>query len=179
MSSTEEGVRAAGFAMTVAGVALAVFGVVQTRALFGQEPYRRRVWRWIKELRGIFGMTRVIAGTVHAVTPGLRASGTATVRSNPKYMSISVRLRAVEENLRRVDADLSSTQQQFRDETRAIRQELARTNAEQQTGIARVAEKLKEYSTGSLDLELVGAVWVVIGQAYGSFPVEIANLLHH
>ena len=177
-SPCELGVRGAGFAMTVAGVGLAVFGVLETRALFGQESYRRRLWRWLSSLRPIFGRASVVSMTAHATLPALRASGTLTVQASTKDGSLSARLRAVEENLKRIDDELSEAQKRLGDEVRAVREEFERSKVEHRTGISRVAAKLEEYSTGSLDLQLVGVFWVLAGQAFGSFPAEIARLLH-
>lgn len=170
----ERRVRVAGFLMTVFGVGLVGLGVLDTRRLFGQTPYRQRFIAWIEELPRIFGPGRVITATGGS-SLGLSSHATATVRSTARNASISARLAALERNVKEIDTQVSALEHQLREESQKWRQELEGLSSHSRQETSKLAARLEAYSTGSVDLELMGAAWVLIGQAYGSFPQEIAN----
>lgn len=156
------------------GAFLAVKGVIETSKLFGQTPYRARLRRWVLELARILGPTRIIVGSSSATIGGSSVSGRGKVRSVARGNAISERLRVVEENVERLDSEVDSARLETQQGIEAVRQLVQAQGAAQQGGTAAVAKRLEEYSTGSLDLELVGAFWVIVGQAYTTFPNEIA-----
>ena len=62
-------------------------------------------------------------------------------------------------------------------ELHARRATITSERAAREEATQALAQRLEHYSAGGLDVEIVGAAWIVIGRAFGSFPVEIRRLL--
>ncbi|MGI8546057.1 MAG: hypothetical protein ACR2M1_01795 [Gemmatimonadaceae bacterium] len=96
------------------------------------------------------------------------------MRAVAKDGSVSARLRAVEENLRRVDDRITSAEQELHREIQEVQGSITSEQAQRQQGDASLAQRHEHISTGGLDSEVVGIAWVIVGQAFGSLPAEIA-----
>ena len=174
---SELGIRAAGYALTLAGVLLVVRGVIETQSLFKRPSYRSRVTLWLKRLPPIFQRRQVIVAAGAAALGMATASARASVWSNPRDDSITERVRVLEQNLGRVKEHVVAVENRLDQEVRAFQHSLATETSARDAKIAQLAQTIETYTTGSLDGELVGVAWVVVGQAFGSFPAEIARLL--
>lgn len=166
--------RVAGYAVTLAGVVLVGYGILQTQQMFGRPRYGTRILAWLKRFPAIF-RSRKIVGAISTGGIGLSGSASATVRAGAKDGSISARLRALEENVRRIDERITGVEQHTRSELQQLRESIASEQREREQRDALLGQRLEDYSAGSLDLELVGVAWVIFGQAFGSFPAEIAS----
>ena len=170
-------VRIAGYVMTLLGVVLVARSVRETQTLFGRPTYRERTSAWLKRFPLIFRSRQTIALAGAATLGFSGARATATVRAIAQDSSLEARITAMEENFRRVDERISLADQAVYKEIDTVRDEIAREKSERQLAHTTLAGRLEDYSAGGLDGELVGIAWVIVGQAYGSFPAEIGSFL--
>ncbi|MEO8562493.1 MAG: hypothetical protein ABI601_10485 [bacterium] len=166
--------RATGYALTLLGILFVVYGLRDTRKLFGKPSYRRRIARWLRRFPNIWRPGVVIVGTG---TGSLMIGGSAAaiVRHGAPDNSLSTRLKAVEENLKLVDERVTQTESALRQEVQAVRSALAQELRKRDEVSAALATKVEQFAAGSLDATLVGIVWGVWGQTLGAFPLEISD----
>lgn len=103
------------------------------------------------------------------------SAATVLVRAGPGDGSLSTRLKAVEVTVRRIDERITATEHELRRDLQAVRALVEEVRLQSEARSSSISLQLERYSTGSLDWELVGVVWVVWGQAFGSFPAEIGK----
>lgn len=170
-------VRVAGAFITLVGVLQVVRGVLETQVMFGRPSYRSRVLNWMGRLAPIFRPRAVVLAASAAAIGRGAFNARLSVRANPKDESCEARIEALEKNLRYLEDEVRGAEARL---DKAITDVLATARREQSVGASRlseVAQRLETYSTGGLDHELAGIVWVIAGQAYGTFPTEIAAAL--
>jgi hypothetical protein len=174
--ATELHMRVVGYTLTLLGVVLVLYGLRDTRKLFAKPSYDRRIVGWLRRFPAIWRPTMVTAA---AATGGVRIGGSAAgfVRSGAASNSVSARLRAAEENLRRVDERITEVEASLRQEIQNLRSELTAELGRRDEDSAALAAKMEQFAAGSLDATLVGVAWAVVGQLLGAFPLEIATRL--
>ena len=175
--SPEFRVRAAGYVVTLLGVLLVANGILQTQALFGQPKLHMRVTAWLRRLPPIFNRRNTVYATASGSLGGFSASATGYVRASAQNQSLEARVVALEGNLRRIDDRITVTENLVRAEVRSMKETIAAERTTREKADRTLSERLESFSVGSLDYEIVGAIWVIIGQAFGSFPTEIAKVL--
>lgn len=170
-------VRIAGYVVTLLGVGLVARGVFETQQLFGRPRLRDRVRAWRTRLVAVFKpRSLVVAVSGASLNFGGSASATATV-GPPPTRSMSKRLEAVEAAVLSMQTQISASEQALRTDIAKVRAEVAAERVKLASQHEALAAKVEAYSAGSLDSELIGVAWLIIGQAFGSFPGEIACLL--
>jgi hypothetical protein len=171
-------VRLAGYIVTLFGVILVANGIRQTQQMFGQAKVWDRVVAWGRRLLPIFRRPKPIHGTGTSTLGALSVSGTGTVRVVAEdSSSIESRIDAVEENLRRIDARITSSDKERNKQINDMREALSAEKSARADADNTLGKRLETISIGNLDWEIVGGVWVIFGQALGAFPPEIAAIL--
>ena len=177
-TSSESRVRIAGFLVTLLGGALVLKGITGTQHLFNKPRLYRRVTAWLRRLPPIFARRGIIHAAGFAVTASATVSARGHVRVNPKDpSSVSSRVDAIEENLRRVDDRISQVETRVDQEVKSVRELVDSERSERARGHPTLDARLEEAAAGDLDLELVGVWWLIVGQVLGSFPEEIGRVL--
>jgi hypothetical protein len=173
----ERQVRLAGFIVTLFGVVLVAREITETAKLFKRPTLRSRVKAWGARLPAVLGRRSQVRAAGVAVMPSLTASGRATVRHNPSdpdswrsWVDALWRNSALIEE--RITQETAQLERQISGLQGALKSEAQRREEE----IRAINQRVEHISAGGLDWAIVGAVWVVVGQFYGSFPQEIANL---
>jgi len=173
----EARIRTAGFAMTLFGVVLVVKAIHDTHMLFQRPTLRIRALTWLRKLPPLLGRTQVIE--VVGIASGTATfSGRLDVRVVPKVpASLESRVDALEENLRRVDDRVTAEERRVDAELKRVSELVSSERDAREHAVTALARRLADYSAGDLDWEIAGTVWLVIGQAMGSFPAEIASVM--
>lgn len=168
-------VRLAGYLMTFAGVLLVAHGIWETQRLFNRPRLAHRAQAWLKR----FPLTaqRRVTGVVGMALGCASVAGSLTVRKVAKDSSLEARVDALEENLRHIETRVSATEQRFLNELQKVNESLASERSERERGDHTLRDRLERFSAGGLDFELMGVVWLIVGQLFASFPDEVGNFL--
>jgi hypothetical protein len=173
----EARIRTAGFAMTLFGVVLVVKAIRDTQILFQRPTMRIRALTWLRKLPRLLGRTQVIEA-VGIASGAATFSGRLDARVVPKDpASLESRVYALEENLRRVDDRVTAEERRIDAELRRVSELVSNERDARERAVAALDRRLADYSAGDLDWEIAGTIWLVIGQAMGSFPAEIASVM--
>jgi hypothetical protein len=167
----EARLKLAGFVMTILGVGLVAKSIYDTQILFERPRYRVRLLNWLKRLPPLLSRARVVRGEASITLPMLTVSARGHVRVNPKESTFDARLEAIEENAKRIDDRISQAERRSDEDLRRVDSLVSAEGVARKKSLDALQARLVDYSAGSLDWEIVGAAWVIVGQAFGTFPL--------
>ena len=113
-------IRAAGFGVTLFGVALVAKAILDTQGLFRRQSLRSRTKAWLLRLPPLLRRSTVVSLRGTATLPAMTASGRVYVRSAPAQPSLEARVDAVEENVRRIDDRITTAERRMDDQIRRV-----------------------------------------------------------
>jgi hypothetical protein len=171
-------VRIAGFRTTLAGVWLVVDDIRQRTKEGNRATIRTRLRDWVRRFPSFFREPQAITGAGHLVLDSVRLSATATVWLNaPADASPEQRIHALEENIKGLRAQVEEAARRQGDTATSLGDRIDQLTCRYDQGIAQLATKVDDISTGGVDFEMMGVVWVIAGTALCTFPGEIASLV--
>jgi len=175
--TTEAFVRLTGLVLQLLGVVTVVWGIGETRALFGHPSIvaivRSRLARFPR-----FKMQPVTANG-NSTSPGNKASGRADVMDSAgSDSSIEARVMVLEKNLFRTNQRIEHAQREFDSEVRnsnlALQREIQERTAEDQA----IRAKLEATGTGGVHISVIGALWLFVGVTLSTASQEIFKWLN-
>lgn len=174
--TTEPIIRLTGLVLQVLGIGTVIWGISDTRALFGHPSFATKAKSWF----GRFPLLRrnvVLAaatGSIGLATCKARAYTTHGPGSNPTLES---RVDALEKNVDLIHERISSTEREMDEELRKAGEALKNEEQTRQTEDAAIRQKLEATGTGGVHISAIGASWLFVGVVLSTAGVEIAELL--
>jgi hypothetical protein len=174
--TTEPVIRLTGLVLQPLGIGAVIWGISETRALFGHASLTSKARGWL----GRFPLLRrnivVAAGGVAlsvAVGKG-RAHVTHGPGENP---TIETRLEALEKNVISIHERISQTQKEMDEELGKTADALKREEQSRQAEDRAIREKLEATGTGGVHISAIGASWLFVGVTLSTAATELAQLL--
>jgi hypothetical protein len=174
--SSEPAIRLTGLALQLLGIATVIWGIAETRALFGHPPLLFRARGWLKRFplrsRNIVLTAEGIAsatafGRMHAyVTHGPVGERTPEAR-----------LEALEKNIGSIHERISELQKENESELHKVGESLSGESAERRREDEGIRKKLEATGTGGVHISAIGASWLFVGVVLSTAAPEIAALL--
>ena len=174
--TTESVIRLTGLVLQLLGIGTVIWGISETRALFGHASLTSKARAWL----GRFPLLRrnivVAAGSVafSATLDKARAHVTHGPGANP---TIETRLEALEKNVTSIHERISQTQKEMDEELRKTADALKREEQSRQAEDRAIREKLEATGTGGVHISAIGASWLFVGVILSTAATEIAELL--
>ena len=173
---TEPRIRTAGLVLQLAGLCTVVWGIQETRMLFGRPAWFTVIRQWF----GCFPAYRrqAISGKGNYTMPAFKvhARGHASASAS-RDPTIETRIEALENNVSHINDRITQTQKEMDDR---FREQIELFEAEQETRRKQVEElrtKLEMSETGGLRISLVGALWLFVGAILSTAAPELAGWL--
>lgn len=169
-------IRLTGLALQVLGIGTVIWGISETRALFGHPSFAAKAKSWF----GRFPLLRrnaVVAagvGSIGFATCKARAYGTHGPGPNP---TIESRINALEKNVVLLHERISSTEREMDDEFRKGAEALKKEEQTRQAEDNAIREKLEATGTGGVHISAIGASWLFVGVVLSTAGLEIAEFL--
>jgi hypothetical protein len=171
-------VRLAGYLVTLAGVGLVVKGIRDKRRHFGRPALFERLRNWLSRLPALLGGPRPVTGKAMMAAGAIFATGSGHVRlAVSSSAPLEERLAALEENLKRIDDRITGVDGQLRGSITELREAIRVESSAREQLHQSLKMQLESLSAGGLDFEAVGVVWVVVGNAFSTFPTELAKAI--
>jgi hypothetical protein len=174
--TTEPVIRLTGLVLQLCGIGTVIWGISETRALFGHPSFSSKTKAWLSRFPIL---RRNVVLSVNSCTHIL-VSGKATayvthgVGANP---TIEARLDALEKNVTSIHERISQTQKEMDEEfhkiTDAVKREEQLRHAEDNA----IRGKLEATGTGGVHISAIGASWLFVGIILSTAATEIAALL--
>lgn len=169
-------IRLTGLVLQLLGIGTVIWGISETRALFGHPSFAKKAKSWLERfpLRRRNIVIAAGAGSLAAITGKARGYATQGPGPNP---TIEARIEALEKNISLIHERISGTEkemdEEFRKTVEALKNEEQQRHAEDNS----IREKLEATGTGGVHISAIGASWLFVGVVLSTAAVEIAEFL--
>lgn len=174
--TSESIIRLTGLALQIFGIATVIWGISETRALFGHPSFTSKAKAWLARFPLLHRNVVIGAAAVSLSAMGGQARGYGTHGAglNPTVQS---RLDALERNVTAIHERITQTQtemdQRFQKSADALKHEEQSRSAEDNA----IRAKLEATGTGGVHISAIGASWLLVGVILSTASVEIATLI--
>ena len=174
--TAEPVIRLTGLVLQLLGIATVIWGISETRALFGHPSLVRKAAAWL----GRFPLLRrdvtiAVGGASMSTAMGrARAYGTLSAGPNP---TVESRLDALEKNVTRIHERISQTQAEMDEGLQRSADALKREEQSRSAEDAAIRAKLEATGTGGVHISAIGASWLFVGVILSTASAEIAALI--
>jgi hypothetical protein len=169
-------IRLTGLVLQLLGVGTIVWGISETRALFGHPSFAAKAKSWLER----FPLRRrniiLAAGAASLSAATCKARGYVTRGPGPNP-TVNTRLDALERNVSLIHERISGTQKEMDEEFRKTAEALKNEEQTRQAEDNANRAKLEATGTGGVHISAIGASWLFVGVVLSTAGVEIAELL--
>lgn len=172
----ESVIRLTGLVLQVLGIGTVIWGISETRALFGHPSFVAKTKSWF----GRFPLLR--KNTVHAAAANSfskttfkgRGYSTQSAGLNP---TIPARVAALEKNISLIHERISNTEKEMLEEFRKTTEAIKKEEQTRQKEDTAIRETLEATGTGGVHISAIGAFWLFVGLLLSTAGIEIAEFL--
>jgi hypothetical protein len=173
--TTEPVIRLTGLVLQLLGIGTVIWGISETRALFGHGSLRSKARAWL----GRFPLLRrnIVFAAGNLELSAFVAKGRAHVTHGPgANPTIETRLEALEKNVTSIHERISQTQKEMDEELSKTADALKREEQSRQAEDRAIREKLEATGTGGVHISAIGALWLFVGVILSTAATELAQL---
>lgn len=155
-------IRITGLFLQVFGIATVIWGIAETRSLFGHTPVLKKASSWFKRcpwFRRHIAL-QVSGAAVTSSVGKLRAYGMTGSGANP---TTETRLAALEQNILAIHERINATHRDIDEESQNVRNLFASESRSRQERDSELSVKLEATSTGGVHISAMGASWLFVG----------------
>lgn len=176
--SSETSIRVSGYALQLAGMILAIDGLLQIRIHFDQKPLFYQLkewWRGFPKWRKPGDMTATCSlGSVTA-SSHLTAAWAADEPEKP----VEERINAIVKNLDQLLQAQVSHAGWIKDLKKSHAEQKEEAEKQNLALQAKLRDEMKEAHTRDLHYSFVGLLWLTIGITFSTLPSEICQILNY
>ncbi len=173
---TEPVLRLTGLALQLLGIGTVIWGISETRALFGQPSFASKAKGWLSRFPLLPRKVGIVVGSA-TLTLGVgkvRAHGTNGPGANS---TIEARVDALEKNVTSIHKRISQIQEEMDGEVHKVADAVKREEQLRQAEDNTIRAKLEATGTGGVHISAIGASWLFAGIILSTAATEIAALL--
>jgi hypothetical protein len=173
---SEPEIRLTGLGLQVLGIGTVVWGLRQTRILFGRPSLVALSRAWFHRFPVYGG--RVVTANASITAPGatLHARGYASRVARPDA-TIEARLEVLEQNVRSLNERIDQTQSEIDRQSRAQAEVVAQERRARAKEDQALGARLEATETGGLHISAMGALWLSLGVTLSTAAPELATWL--
>ncbi len=174
--ASEPVIRITGLVLQLLGVATIIWGISETRALFGHASLTTKTKAWFQRfpLRGRNVVVGVVGMVVAAATGKVRAFVTHGAGPNP---APNARLDALEKNIAFIHDRITATEKEMDEGLHKVGEEIKGEVHTRHAEDEELHKKLEATGTGGVHISAIGATWLFVGVALSTAAPELAALL--
>lgn len=173
---SEKAFRLSGMLLQLGGVLTVVWGILKTRADFGQPTVRSQFQRWLTEFPSFH--PRTITASMNGVLPGLVSEAYGYSTHGPSTdQTVEGRLGHLEKIIKELEVEQGKTHIAVLQAEKKAQQALD-AQARQFAGvIANISKKIETTATGGVHISAVGVALLFVGTIFGAAAPELSYLL--
>lgn len=175
-AASQQLIRLTGLGLQILGILTVVWGISETRALFGHPSVLRKTMAWM----GRFPLPRR-SKTVHVSASGVAvasASARAHVIHGPgSNPTVEKRLEALEKNITSLHQRISELEQELERSAQRVTDDLRNEQKVRSAEDQQIRQTLEATGTGGVHISAIGALWLLVGVILSTGAPEIANLV--
>jgi hypothetical protein len=176
LGASEPVIRIAGLVLQLLGISTIIWGISETRALFGHASLTKKIKAWLQRfpLRRRHIVFAVGRGDF-AVTMGkARAFVTHGAGANP---TLDSRVEALEKNVASIQNQVTAVETELDEGFHKVREEIRRETQTRHAENEELGKKIEATGTGGVHISAIGASWLFVGVALSTAAPELAALL--
>lgn len=173
--TTEPVIRLTGLVLQLLGIATVIWGIYETRALFGHPSFAIKTKAWLSRFPLLRRKDVIVE--MSATLPGLTGKFRGYVLHKPKEPTIEGHLEALEKNITLLYEGIIQTQNKMDEEFKEITNALKREEHSRQVEDSTIREKLEATGIGGVHISAIGASWLFVGIILITAAIEIAEFL--
>lgn len=169
-------IRLTGLVLQLLGIGTVIWGISETRALFGHPSCASKAKSWFE--RFPLWRKNIALASGAATLPAFtgKGRGYSTKRLDPNS-TIENRIDALEQNISLIHERISSVEKEIDEEFRKTAEALKNEEQARQAKDNVIHAKLEATGTGGVHISAIGAAWLFIGVVLSTAGVEIAEFL--
>jgi len=173
---TESHLRLTGLLLQLLGIATVLYGISNTRKLFGHPSLLAAALSWLR------AFPKLHSGPVNIVGAGVLEDATAFGRATVRLQAgpnagLEDRVRVLEENFKSIDGRATELQQQIDEAGQLVNASLSKERELRKRDVATLSKRLEMSETGGMDVSLMGLIWLMVGLVMSTASVELINFL--
>ncbi|MBK7547253.1 MAG: hypothetical protein IPI20_05210 [Rhodoferax sp.] len=172
----EKVIRLTGLVLQLLGIGTVIWGISETRALFGRPSFAVKAKSWLGRFLLIRKNIVLGVGATSQSAGSSKARGFVTTGAGPNP-TLDARVDALEKNLLLTHERISNTEKEMDEEFRRVVGALKSEEQTRQTEDTAINEKLEATGTGGVHVSAIGAIWLFFGVILSTAGIEIAEYL--
>lgn len=173
--ATEQEIRVWALALQWLGISTVAYGVWQTRKFFGHPSTMERVREWVLSFPRRRSQTIINASAGSFSVVGGKVRMQIWTNVDPEA-PLDDQVKALSKNQDRLRERINQVQDEFESEIQRQSEALRQEQRTRETDYNALNRRLETAETGSLNITVVGLVWLLIGVLLATLPGEIAGL---
>ena len=169
-------IRLTGLFLQLMGIATVIWGISETRALFGHPSLMRKAKTWLGRFPLLRRNVVIGVGGVSLSTSTGKAQAYGTHGPGPKP-TVDSRLNALEKNVTAIHERIKETHAEMDEGFQKSADALKREEQSRLAEDAAIRERLEATGTGGVHISAIGASWLFVGVILSTASVEIAALI--
>jgi hypothetical protein len=175
LGAGERAFRITGLVLQVLGILTIIWGISETRALFGHASLAAKIKAWLQRFplrrRGI--VMAAGGGDFVATTDKARAYVTHAAGPNP---TLDARVAALEKNMVSLQNQITAVETELDQEFQNVREQIRSEVQTRATNDKELAKKIEASATGGIYISAIGASWLFVGVVLSTAAPELAGL---
>jgi len=169
-------IRLTGLVLQLLGIGTVIWGISETRALFGHPSFASKTRAWLGRFPLLQRNVLIsVGGAILGIAGGkARAYGTHGAGVNP---TIETRVEALEKNITSIHERITQAQNEMDAEFKKAENALKHEEQVRQLEDNEIRKKLEATGTGGVHISAIGAAWLFVGVILSTTAIEIAELL--
>jgi hypothetical protein len=171
---TEPIIRITGLALQLLGIGTVIWGISETRALFGQPSFASKIKAWLSRFPLLRHDVVLRAnGAIH-----LHVSGKGRLHQTHKAIdpTTEARIDSLEKNIELIHERINQTQKEMDEGFQKVSDLVKREEQFRQTEDNAIRMKLEATGTGGVHISAIGASLLFVGIILSTAATEIAAL---
>lgn len=173
LGSSEETIKIVGMVLQLLGILTVIYGIEETRKLFGHPSTVASSWQWLKRFPPFGGRT-IYTTAKFSGSSSLSARGRVSTKVDPNT-SVESRIEALENDIERLHERISMTENEIDSKFRKHKQDLEGERSTRESEDQKILTKLEATEMGGVHISAMGAVWLFVGVILSSIPKELSN----
>ena len=169
-------IRLTGLVLQLFGIGTVIWGISETRALFGHPSLASKAKSWLRSFPLLRRNIILAAGAISSSSAFCKGRAFVTHGPGPNP-TIETRVEALEKNVDLIHERISSTEKEMDEEFRKATEALKNEEQSRQTEDRAIREKLEATGTGGVHISAIGASWLFVGVILSTAGIEIAEFL--
>lgn len=176
-NTPEPVIRLTGLVLQILGIGTVIWGISETRALFGHPSFASKATSWLKRFPLLRRNIVLAAGAGSLGLATCKARGHITHGPTGPNPTIEARLESLERNVVLIHERISGTEKEMDEEFRKAAEALKNEEQARQAEDNVLHEKLEATGTGGVHISAIGASWLFVGVVLSTAGIEIAEFL--